>query len=270
MLQHKHRTFISFDGACPFRCKHCYTYSINNNEQQRSIEEILDDIENEEFDIIYISQKNENFSNPNKGIELCEKAYERYHKDIIIITRSVFDDSQMNRLYVLHNQMKKERRNLIVAVSFISLNRANVSERLDIIPSPEQRIDFLCKLYNLNIPNFALIRPLFPQAIIPIDDIYGLIDRCKDYVDCIVTSELGVNSDIESRLGINFNSFCSYKSSQYLNGAINEELRFLKLDDELKLISEKCRDSKIMFFTHSMQAINFICQGGKGYGENGN
>jgi len=110
MLQHKQRAFISFDGQCSFRCKHCYTYSMELG-PKRSIEEILDDINEEEFDIIYVSQKNENFVNPNKGITLCEKAYERYHKDIIIITRNVFDDSDIYRLSKLYNQMKSENRN---------------------------------------------------------------------------------------------------------------------------------------------------------------
>ena len=81
---------------------------------------------------------------------------------------------------------------------------------------------------------------------------------------------LGINPDIETRLGISFSSFCSYKNSDYLNGAINQELRFLKLDNELKLIAEKCTDCNIKLFTHSMQAVNFICQGGQSNGEDGN
>lgn len=260
-MLHKNRVLISYDGKCPFRCKHCYTFSLDCKEN-RTIEEILSDIKHEKFDIVYVSQKNENFVNQNDGILLCEKTFECYNTDIVMITRNVLDDIYLKRLHDLSERMKENGNQIIVAVSFISLNHPKVSERLDIVPTPQRRIKFLNKLHDLQIPNFALIRPVFPKEIIPIEDIECLIDECKKYVNCIVASELGVNSDIEKRLGINFDAFCSYKSNAYLNGAIDGEMKFLQLDEEMLAIAQKCEKENIKFFTHSMQAINYICEEG--------
>ena len=59
-MVHKDRVLISYDGECPFRCKHCYTFSLDKK-KERTVDEILFDIKNEKFDIIYVSQKNEFF-----------------------------------------------------------------------------------------------------------------------------------------------------------------------------------------------------------------
>ena len=96
------------------------------------------------------------------------------------------------------------------------------------------------------------------------------IDECKKYVNCIVASELGINSDIEKRLGINFDTFCGFKNNEYLNGAIDGKVRFLQLDEEMLAIAQKCKKENIRLFTHSMQAINYICEEGGSYGKNGN
>lgn len=255
---HKERAFISYDGKCPFRCKHCYTVSLDSN-PNRTVDEILNDIKFEKFDIIYVSQKNENFVNPSDGLLLCEKAFDYYNTNLVIITRNVFDEECLNRLFNLHTKMNLKGRKIIVGVSFVSLNNSEISERLDIIPSPQSRISFLKKLHSLDIPCFALIRPVFPKELIPLDDIENLIDECKKFVNCIVASELAVNSIIEKNLGICFNSYCCFKSSEYLNGAINTDLKFLQLDEEMRFIAQKCKSDNIHFFTHSMQAINYIC-----------
>ena len=261
MMLHKDRTFISFDGNCTFGCKHCYTFSLSQeNKKIRTIKEILDDVKEQQFDIIYVSQKNENFSDANAGLHLCEMAYERYNTDILIITRNILDDSALLRLYHLSEKMKKNNNKLIVAVSFVSLNKYEISERVDLVPSPNDRIRFLGELKQIGIPTFSLIRPLFPNEVIPIYDVLELIDRCKEYVNCIVSSELGVNSDIEKRLGIDFKQYYGFKSNEYLNGAISDSLKFLNLETEMSAIAQKCTQEGIKFFTHSMQAVNYICE----------
>ncbi len=101
------RAFVSFDSPCKFNCKFCYTYGIERN-KIRTLNEMISDLENEEFDVLYVSQKNDNFSDVESGIELCEKSYEKFKCHIFIITRNVFNSEQIIRLKNLKEKMEDE------------------------------------------------------------------------------------------------------------------------------------------------------------------
>ena len=91
-MRYQNRVLVSFDGICPMKCKHCYTYELNLASKNRSIDQIVLDLNDKKFDVIYLSQSYENFFDEKKGIELVRKLYDCYQKDIFIITSSYLTD----------------------------------------------------------------------------------------------------------------------------------------------------------------------------------
>lgn len=131
----KERVFVSFDEFCPFEYKHCYTYEIER-ERNRTIDEIVDSISNEVFDIVYVSQKNDNFANPERGLELYEKIFDKYNTNLFIITRNVFNSEQLTRLKSLHSKMLDNKKQLFFAVSLNATTSIEVCENIQNTPSP--------------------------------------------------------------------------------------------------------------------------------------
>lgn len=254
------RVLVSLDGECPYHCKHCYTYDLEKREGSRTISEIVDSIKNEEFDIIYVSQKKENFVFPDEGLSLCEELFEHYRTDIIAITRNVFDEKQLKRLKTINQKMIKEGKRFFLAVSIPALESARVTEELSIIPSPEERIDFLRRASKEGISTILVIRPLYPETIIKIEEILNLVDKCKEFVSCILSSGLVVNESILDRLGYKEDDF-SYVNdgkSDYLVGAIEGNMKYIDVKKELEMIRLYCQKLGVPFFEHSIPAINYI------------
>lgn len=253
----KHRILVSFDEQCPYQCKHCYTLDIPRY-GSRSMEEIVNSIDRQSFDIVYVSQRRENFENPLRGLSFCRKLFERYKSHIIIITRNVFSGNAIEQLLDLSSEMKKEGKILFFAVSVFATASFSISENPYIVPSPYERINFLHQLSQNGIPVIAMIRPIFPDKIIPITEVFEIIDLCKNDNICIVSSGLAINDNILWRLGITKDSLVLQENFGYLEGVMEGNLSFVDVSNELNLIQEHCQYNKIPFFSHSMQAINFI------------
>lgn len=252
------RALVSYDEYCPFECKHCYTYGIKRDEF-RTLDEIVESISNLSFDVVYVSQKNDNFAIPEKGIHLCERLFEKYRCNIFAITRNVFDDHQLTQIVMLANRMKQEGKRFFIAVSIPALKSSAITENVFKVPSPEDRLDFMKRLYIKNIPTIAMIRPLYPNEIVPLDELYELIDVCSKNSHCIVSGGLGVNEDILNRLGMEANDF-SYNDTPYLQGAIDCEIKFVNVTLEMQAILIKCKISGIPFFEHSLPALNYLAE----------
>lgn len=256
----KKRVLVSFDGECPYYCKHCYTYSLDKQTKHRSLEEIVDSIKNEEFDVIYVSQRKENFVSPDEGLELCEALYERYHTNIVAITRNVFNNSHLKRLKVLSDRMINEGNTFFLCSSVPGLASAAITEDLSIVPSPEDRINFLRDVYNEGIRTILIIRPLYPKNIIPTDEIIELINKCKLFVSCVLSSGLVVNNDILRMLNYKETDFLYTDNGQsdYLVGAIEDEMKYINVKEELEELKKYCLKIGVPFFEHSMTAINYL------------
>lgn len=255
----KTRVLLSLDDECPYQCRHCYTYELPSS-KHRSIEEIVESISNERFDIVYVSQKTENFASPCTGLELCEKIFDTYKCNIMIITRNVFLAQDLSRLISLFKRMRESGKTLFVGCSVIGLESACISERADLIPSSMERISFLKNLYNRGIPALLLIRPLFPNSIVPNAEIERLVDMAAGNVSCIVTGPLMVNDYILDRLSINHDelSYVLDGDSEYLSGAIAEIMEFVNVLPEIEHLKKYCDSKCIPIFTHSMPAINYL------------
>ena len=70
--------------------------------------------------------------------------------------------------------------------------------------------------------------------------------------------ELGVNDSILSRLGMKESDFSYKENQEYLQGAIECEIKFVNVEKELAALHKKCTSLGIPMFEHSMPAINYV------------
>lgn len=254
------RSLISFDDLCPYQCKHCYTLDIDRSNKNRSIEEIVDSIGDTDFDIVYVSQRRDNFIDQDYGIELCERVFDRYGCNILVITRNVFSQQHIERLKALHQKMLNVGKRLFVAVSIFATKSFSVSENPNKVPSPYERIRFLEKLSQEKIDTITLIRPVFPNNIVPIEELYEIVDLCSEFNSCIVSSGLAINDNILWRLGLNLEDFYYVENMPYLEGVMEGKLKFVDVSKELLLLKQHCQENNISFFDHTLSAINFYIE----------
>lgn len=256
----KSRAFVSFDGLCQYHCKHCFSYDVVQPDPPRTIEQIVASIQDDHFDVVYVSQKKENFIDPDEGLELCEQIFSRYNCHIVIITRNVFDAEHQSRLKNLYNRMKMHNKHLFAGISLLGLTSSNFSEQITAIPVPEERIQFAVGLYRLGIPSMLLIRPLFPEHIIPLSELKSIVDEVAGNISCVLSGALMVNEGILNRLGL-CDSDLKYLEggeSEYLDGAISGSMRFVDVRNEMQQLKEYCNSKGVPFFEHSLPAINYI------------
>lgn len=256
------RVIIGFDGVCPYDCRHCYVQGLDREKnKKRSVKELVDSIENEQFDIIYLSQKYENFFCEQAGFELSKSLYEKYKKDIYIITRCELSENIITKLSALNKQMLEKGHHLIIGVSFCAYQSYLKSES-EMCPEPDMRIKCLQNLHNKEISTILLLRPIFPDKFIPVTELQNIIYNAADYCDCIISSGLIASSKIMDRLCLDYENtkFLEKGDSSYLDDIGDEEFYFLDVEDEIEAIKEAAEAVGKPFFRHSMLALNSIIE----------
>lgn len=253
------RAFVSFDNYCPFQCKHCFSYGIER-EKERSIDEIVNSLDGNSFDVIYVSQKNDNFYDPQRGLQLCKKLFNKYKSNIFIITRNVFNNEQLSELDNLRRVLDEQNKKIFIAISLNAIESIGVSEDTTKVPSPNQRMEFIKALGDRGFEPILMLRPIFPNSIIPISETIRIIEKTQKSISCVVASGLGVNNKILQQLGMKENDFLYNDDQEYLLGAIDCEIRFIKVCSELSRIKEKCKSLNIPFFEHSIPALNYLLE----------
>ena len=253
------RELVSFYGPCLYNCKHCYTFGLNEENKNLTIDDIVKSLENKEFDVIYVSHNKENFINPKEGIKLCKELFNRYNKDMIAITRNVFSEEELDDFVELYNLMKSKGKLLCLAVSIPALDSIEVTEGTGIIPTPQKRIDFLKRAKLKGLKTILVIRPLYPNKIIPIIEPLQLISECKDFVDCVLSSGLAVNDSILKQLEMKWEDFTYLEgnNSEYLLGAI-DNTKYIDVKEEIQQLKNKCESLNVKVFDHSMDALNYF------------
>jgi len=253
------RVIVSFDGICPMNCKHCYTFELDKKRETKT-SDIIKNIESCEFDVIYVSQSYENFFDGQKGIALCTDLYNKYKKDIVIITRSYLNDEIIKMLYDLNETMKINAHQLYLIVSLSARQSYGVTETVDICPSPKQRISNLERAFNKGIKTILLLRPLFPNNIIPILESVSVIDETKTFINAVISSGLILTDKILDRLELNKNDFNYFENgdSEYLKDLDKETVKYVDIEKEMHLVQSYCELIEIPFFMHSMPAINYL------------
>lgn len=254
------RIIVSFEGRCELNCKHCFALEQENEYMRNDVDAIVDSLDDKEFDIIYVSHNKENFWHAIDGVELCEKLYARYRKDMCITSRCVLDNEMFNRMVMLNNTMKNQGKRIFWCESVPALESASIIEDLNKVPSPEKRIDFLGRLRANDIYAILSIRPLFPSEVIPNEEIKRLIEMAIGNVDAIITGGLITTEEIEKRLVLNYENwkYLEGNDSAYLVGAISGKARFVDVRDEIMSLRNCCEVCEIPFFEHSLQAINYL------------
>lgn len=256
----QNRVFVSFDGQCPYKCRHCFSFEAEQCIPPRTAEEIIDSLQKLDFDVVYVSQKRENFINPEEGIELCEMLFNRFFCHIVVITRNILDTVQQERLLKLHRRMRESGKHLFLGVSVVGLESAGFTENLSLFPSPEARIQFAKEIYHHGIHTMLLIRPLFPETIIPSEEWKRIVDLAAGNISCILSGALMVNPAILKRLGLQESDlqYLAGGESEYLDGAIAGSIKFVDVRSEMHQLKEYCKNKGVPFFEHSMPAINYL------------
>ena len=261
-MLYKTRVMVSFDGYCPLHCKHCYTYELHQRKKQRTLDEIVESISGKQFDVIYVSQSYENFQNEKEGIKLCKALYDRYKKDIFIITRSRLQEETIHQMYELNKKMNNNGNRLFLAVSVCAGKSYGITESINLCPTPEARLENLKQAHECKINTLLLIRPLFPDTIIPIKECIQIIQKAKSYIDVVISSGLIVTKRIEEKLQLT-NKNIKYAingDSEYLANLNKEDVKYLDVEEELKKIELYCKNNTIPFYLHSMPALNYISE----------
>lgn len=253
------REIVSFSGCCPLKCKHCFAEEIVNDEKENEVEDVVNSLESKDFDVIYVSHFKENFYNPNKGVSLCEELYNKYHCDICVTTRCILTMGALNRIKKLNNTMNNNGHKLTFCVSIPAYDSYNKFENVDLVPTPQQRIEFAGQLSDSNITSIVTVRPMFPSSIVPKSEIHKIIDNCVNKVDAILTGGLYISDNILNCLNLKADDLCYLENvdSEYLIG-VEGNFKAVNVDDEIYDLEMYCKEKNIPFFKHSMDALNYF------------
>lgn len=254
------RAFVSFTGECPLNCKHCFAKEIvDKHEPEKDIPAIIAELANQRFDVVYVSHYNENFFDPERGVELCEEIYKAYNCDICITTRCTLSGLPLLRIKELNRKMKASSNCLSFCISIPALQSYAKIENAEIIATPSQRIDFAGQLKALGICTFVTIRPLFPSTYISTDEIHQIVDSCADKVNGILTGGLCVTDRIIEKLQIPRDSlqYLGASDSEYLQG-VGKDFLAVNVEKEIQDLDAYCKSKQIPFFRHSMEALNYF------------
>lgn len=254
------REFVSFTGKCPYACNHCYTFcsGYDSYDSGKSVKEIISNLKNKVFDIVYISGHKENFINEEQGLELCEEIYRNFHTDLMVTTRSIFSPKNLDKFNKLNKLMKSENHNLFFCASIPALESYRKLEPSKIIPDPYSRIENLKAIFDIGIFTFLTLRPLCPDTYIPIKEILDIIDLCKNHTSIVLSSGIVVNDDILCKLDGFPKDFKS--QDKELMPCLKNDLtmKYVDVHKELNLIKNKCNELNLPFFEHSLPAIDFL------------
>lgn len=256
------REFASYSFKCPYKCKHCYTFSKNfKNDNCNDIDEIINNLKNKDFNIIYISGYTENFVEPSKGIDLIEKIYNQFKCDILFTTRNVFSNKDIERLEQINYRMRSDGKVLISCVSISAWDSYKKLEDNPVVPSPQKRIDFLRNLHLKNIITILTIRPVCPSQFINTEEYLSILKKGYHYCDAVISSGIIVNDEIRKQLyDFPNNIKCVTKPIMNCLQQQNMLVDYVDTEKELKMIFELCKNLNIPHFYSSIPAVEYIYQ----------
>jgi|GEM_PF-2773276 len=259
------RVFASFKGTCPFQCLHCYTF---NSEFQydkcgNNIDTIVKKLEDKDFNIIYVSGYTENFFIPSRGIELLEALYIKYKCNILFTTRNIFNSENINRISELNKKMKMNGNLLFACISISAYNSYKKLEPNIVIPTPDERINFMETLKKHDILTILTLRPVCPNEYINTEEYLNIIDKSKNYCDAIISSSIIVDDTIMKNLK-EFPKNIKYIEKPIMNclKQKNLNMKYLDLKKELLKIKNYSVKNNIPFFKKSIPAIDYFLKKG--------
>lgn len=258
--KYKKRVFISFDSICPMKCKHCYTYELDLRKKERNVDELVNSLDGKEFDVIYVSKSYENFYNERKGIDLCNALWDKFRKDIFVITRRFLTDQGVEQLADLNERMMKSGNRLYLGISVSAIESSFVVEDQEHCSSTIERLQNLKRAKKYGIKTLLIIRPLLPTNMIPVEEPLELIRRSKDFIDAVISSGLIVTDKIQKNLNCDRKDmkYLEYGDSAYLADLQSESVKYVDVRSEIEELRKYCVENGVAFFEHSMTALNAI------------
>ena len=155
-------------------------------------------------------------------------------------------------------QMKEKCKDLFLCVSIPALQSYKKLEPNPIIPKPIQRIENLKNVFDIGIYTVLTLRPLCPNAFIPIKEILEIIEMCQYHSSAILSSGIVINDEILHKL-IGFPSDFTFQEKPLMPCLKNNlSMRYVDVTEELEQIKERCKEYDIPFFEHSLPAIDYL------------
>ncbi len=254
------RIITSMGGRCPYQCKHCYATDLQVPERQTSIDHAVKSISDKHFDVIYVSGKTDPFYNAEMGLGYLTMLYERYHKDILAITRTHLSEATIDKLAKLNDSMLQNQNVMYVAESICATSSFGVTEDATRCASPWERMRTIDALHEHGIKSLVFIRPVFPECIIPVTEYREIIRSVSGSVDAVAASGLIVTPGIINRLNIRLSDLPLLEKgdSEYLDDIPQSDTYYVNVEKEISYIEETCKKSRLPFFRHSMWALNYL------------
>ena len=260
LKKYSRRVITSMGGRCPYQCKHCYAADIVIPEYKIDIKQAIESISDRCFDIIYVSEKTDVFFDVDIGIKYLHHLYDRYHKDILVITRSHLSEVVTTQLVKLNDNMTLNGNTLYIAESICATKSYVVTENKLRCPTPWERMKTIELLHSQGIKTLVFLRPVFPNSIIPITECQEVIENISTSSDAIVASGLIVTPGILNRLNMKLTDLPLLEKgdSAYLDDISQSEIHYVNVEEELLQLEKRCDECGVPFFRHSIWALNYI------------
>lgn len=103
------------------------------------------------------------------------------------------------------------------------------------------------------------IRPICPESLIPIHELYEIIDECKGKIDAITFGGLCANDNIVKKLSLQNIKFLENSKSEYLIG-VGKDFFDVDVRKEIAMLITYCKENDVPCFAHSLEALNYLKQ----------
>lgn len=177
-----------------------------------------------------------------------------------VITRNHLSNKAIERLGALNREMQTQGNQLFLSVSVCADDSYGFTENVQLCPTPRQRLENLQRAFRQGIKTLLIVRPVFPNHIIPVAECLNLIELAQPYICAVISSGLIATDKILNKLGLNREAFryLSNGDSDYLDNLPSEAALYVDVESELKEIERFCEQKNVRFFRHSMPALNAL------------
>lgn len=249
---------------CPFRCAFCYVQDDFRPYAKLDIDEIVSFLLNNrnKYDIIYVSGDTDSFAPPRSalGIELLYRIINNIQCDITFTTRSIFTESEYERLAEIIN-IQKESGYMFVSGSSITRYSGNTAYlEPSPIPSPDKRILHIKRMKEIGAVTMLGLRPFLP--IVDVNDYLVILNKLISYLDIALGEGFFFipNGNIQRRVfpegipqKVKENIIHNIKMDFDDNNSLWD---VWKSDEYEQIVADFCRKNNIIFAMHSEEALN--------------
>ncbi|TIH11695.1 hypothetical protein D0S45_19705 [Marinifilum sp. JC120] len=252
----------SEERHCLFNCPFCYVNSSYLSFRRKDVRGIIDWLKSHkgEFDIVYISGDTDSFagkSRQKEAVELIEAIEYEFDVEIMITTRAIIENDNLERLKIVKQKLKQKGLNFYACVSISQLNQKEDLEPKP-IPSVNKRIEQLERFKKAGMKTILAMRPFLP--VVPDEDYLGILELCKPHIDIVLGKEWYADN-----LGLMDNAISCGRPLKYpstvkrMNFDTNIALWKVYSPKELKRkIRDWCDQSDIPFFMTSRPAVDWV------------